>query len=171
MSAPTPSATNMPQILPSETKSACCSPKNEMESPWIKRVNIICSIAIGVFSATLAPELFAASLAVGFVAGGLYVLSTYWQKEIVLPESKGVPVCAIGYMELLSKRRFPPIMGLAVTSALLSRHIHHDPQFYVPFCGLFLGFWIGIESANTLKDLGGRMFSRAPTPKHACCQG
>ena len=124
--------------------SSCCG-GGETKSVWIKRVDTICRLAIAVFAAVIAPHYFIVSSFIGLAVGALYATTRYIQHLPMFPDGTSKPVCAQGYMDFLAGMRFPPVVGTAATTAFIAAHMRHDPQFYVPFCGLFLGFMAGRE--------------------------
>lgn len=146
----------MPAALTSPLQMNCCSRPEKPSccelpaktSPWLKTVDLVCRVAIGLFAAFQAPISFAFSLSLGLLIGAAYAITRLYQNKPLFPEGQGKPVCAQGYMEFLSGMRFPPHIGSVATTAFIAAHMRHDPQFYVPFCGLFLGFCLGIESAT-----------------------
>ena len=146
--------------------SSCC-PSDEAVHPWIKQVDTICRIAIAVFAVVIDPVYFAVSFTIGTIAGAAYAASRYIQHKVMYPEGKSKPVCAQGYMDFLAGMRFPPPIGTLATAEFIGAHMRHDPKFYVPFCGLFLGFFVGRESVSIGKDLGGRLFNKVEAP--CCC--
>lgn len=131
----------------------CCRSKKKPQ--WLKYVDLVCRVALGVFAGFLAPLPLIISLSMGIGVGSLYWLAGHWSKELLMSSGETKPVCAQGYMDYLSGIRFPPVIGSMATATFIAAHMRHDPQFYVPFCGVFIGFWIGREGA----DLGGRAFS------------
>jgi hypothetical protein len=134
----------------------CCEAK-VVESEYLNKIEIICRIALGVFATMLSPWTFTISLNIGFTIGAGYSLINYWQNEPI-SASRGKPICAQGYMNFLSGMRFSPLIDSLATTTFIGAHMRHDPQFYVPFCGLFLGLWLGREMVCASKDLGSRLF-------------
>ena len=164
-----------PSITIQNADSSCCSP-NVAVPPWLKKVELVCRIALAVFAAVKAPILFAISSGVGFVCGIGYAVVKLLQATPMAPEGSEKPVCAQGYMDFLSGMRFPQPIGTLATTAFIAAHMRHDPQFYVPFCGLFVGFWFGKEAVVVTRDLGGRCFNYIETrrqlaqpPQRSCC--
>jgi hypothetical protein len=129
-------------------KSTCCTTKKETDSLQ-KIVDTTCRVALGIISAICAPLQFALSFIAGFFAGSVYEIK--YQSPFADADSK--PVCAQGYMDFLSGTRFPPPMVTLATAAFIAEHTCHHPQFYSPFCGLFLGFWVGRHGADYARDL------------------
>lgn len=142
-----------------ESSPSCCQAKPTSSSRnWQKVVDLICRLAIGVFCAVLSPLAFAASFGLGIALGATYAISRICQNKPMFPDGQSKPVCAQGYMDFLSGMRFPPTVGTLATTAFIGAHMRHDPQFYVPFCGLFLGFWIGREAAQSIRDIASWKF-------------
>lgn len=137
---------------PMPSISGCCGGEAS-HSPWLKRIDTICRVAIGVFSAFIAPTYFAISFAIGFVSGAVYAATRYFQNKPMFPEGTSKPVCAQGYMDFLTGMRFPPVVGTLATTAFIAAHARHDPKFYVPFCGVALGFLTGREIVTLGKRL------------------
>lgn len=152
-------------------QTSCCAPNNTDNSApaWLKQVDVVCRVALGTFAVYLAPIVCSISLSVGLVAGAAYTLARKWQQLPLMPFGESKPVCAQGYMDYLSGMRFPPLVGNLATATFIAAHMRHDPQFYVPFCGIFIGFWLGREAVT----LAGRAFSyfkpSAPAPIKTCC--
>lgn len=168
-----------PQTLRRQQENAqrsCCNSSQAPLPPWLKKVDLICRIALGALAALLAPVPFSISFSLGLVIGTVYAAERYLRKKPMFPEGESKPVCAQGYMDFLSGMRFPPIIGSLATATFIGAHMRHDPVFYVPFCGLFIGLWTGRESVTLLKDLSGRAYSyfhpktnMVQQPKKCCC--
>lgn len=137
-----------PKLSCCNETSTCCSTNKETYSLQ-KIIDTVCRIALGVFAAVCSPFEFAVSFASGILAGSIY--------EIKYPSSLGngdtKPVCAQGYMDFLSGTRFPPSVVTLATAAFIAEHTCHHPQFYSPFCGLFVGFWAGRQGVGIARDL------------------
>lgn len=142
---------------------SCCATDSE-PSPWTQRTDVICRIALTALAAAIAPWPMLISFSAGLIAGSVYAAVKLIQKQPMFPNGESKPVCAQGYMDFLSGMRFPPLIGTAATTAFIAAHMRHDPQFYVPFCGLFTGFWIGRETAILAESL----IHQKPTPKSCC---
>lgn len=143
--------------------TSCCATDNA-PSPWLHRADVICRIALTALAAVIAPWPMLISFSVGLIAGSVYAVVKLIQKQPMFPNGESKPVCAQGYMDFLSGMRFPPLMGTAATTAFIAAHMRHDPQFYVPFCGLFTGFWIGREAAILAKSF----IHQKPAPRSCC---
>lgn len=153
-------------------QTSCCNPKTE-EFRFQKTLDNICRIAIGVFAAIHAPLPFLVSFQIGLLTGIGYAVYRLYQNKPMLPDGENKPVCAQGYMDFLSGMKFPPPAGTIATAVFIAAHTRHDPAFYVPFCGLFMGFCLGRQGTVFSKDLLGHAVSFFPTRKvdvkqHAC---
>jgi hypothetical protein len=140
--------TTLPAIASSpfsKPAPACCSAAAK-PSPLEAKLDTICRIALGVFAALCAPITFAITFGAGLIAGAVYAFTKISQNQPMYPDGQNKPVCAQGYMEFLSGMKFPPAVATVATAAFIAAHTRHDPLFYVPFCGLFLGFWLGRQS-------------------------
>lgn len=146
--------------------SPCCRTKSDTSSVALKNVDIVCRIAIGIFGTFIAPAPLLISFGIGVIGGSVYAATRHIQNKPMYPNGQSKPVCAQGYMDFLSGMRFPPVVGTIATTAFIGAHMRHDPQFYAPFCGFFLGFWIGRESVTFCHDLAGRL---KPAPRGSCC--
>ena len=127
------------------SSTSCCSGK-EKKDPLLTKIDTLCRLTIGVIGAIIAPIYLFVSLSVGTILGASYAAVRIYQGKTLFPEGESKPICAQGYMDFLSGMRFSPVMGTLATTAFIVAHMRHDAKFYVPFCGLFLGFWIGREA-------------------------
>jgi hypothetical protein len=144
----------------------CCNTQSILPS-WVKKVEVVCRIALGIFAAWLAPTPFAISFAIGVTFGAAYAIERFSRHQPMFPNGESKPVCAVGYMDFLTGMRFPPLVGSLATATFMGAHMRHDPQFYVPFCGALLGFWVGREATSAVRDMGGRAISFLNTSKDA----
>lgn len=123
-------------LLPiSNAISSCCATTSP--SSWTKKVSVICRIFLCVIGIAIAPVSFLTSLTLGMIIGTCYLLT----KKDFRDSGDSKPVCAQGYMDFLADMRFPTTAGTIATAVFIAEHLHHNPKFYVPFCGFFLGFW------------------------------
>lgn len=137
-------------IIP--TASCCTSNSTPHDSVrWHKNVDLICRIALAAFAAYIEWPLFSLSVSAGILLGAGYAITRYIQHQPMFPNGESKPVCAQGYMDFLSGMRFPPTMSSLATTAFIAAHMRHDPQFFIPFCGLFIGFWLGRETVSKIK--------------------
>jgi hypothetical protein len=152
-----PETVNEPPSCCQKKTLSCCEPS--APSPWLKKIDAICRIALGAFAAYIAPFFFTVSFMIGAAVGLGYSLHHYFQHRNPLPDGENKPICAQGYMDFLSGMRFSPMVGTPATAAFIAAHMRHDPQFFVPFGGFFIGFWVGKESASHAYYLSGRILS------------
>lgn len=152
-------------------ETSCCAPFSK-PSQLQKNIDILCRLALGVFAAIYAPLPFLVSLSTGLVGGAAYTFTRLYQNLSLFPDGESKPVCAQGYMDFLCGMRFPPIIGTLATATFIAAHTRHDPFFYAPFCGLFIGFWLGREGAMQGKNLMNYVFQPLTfkeKPKNSCC--
>lgn len=140
----------------------CCQSETTFPSViperWMSKVDMICRLAIGIFSYVISPLYFSFAFVLGAALGAGYALSRYWQSKPLAGPDSNMPICAQGFMTFLSKRKFSIEINTVVTALFIGAHVRHDPTFFVPFTALFLGFWVGNECSDLLRDLGGRTF-------------
>lgn len=105
----------------------------------------ICRVALGVLATYIAPMACMVAFGGGVVMMVTYSISVLKQKEGMVERGNSKPVCAQGYMEMLSGIRFSASANLVATTAFIAMHIAHTPAFFVPFTGFFLGIWVGHE--------------------------
>lgn len=148
------------------TEKSCCGKKQGQEE-MLKLLDKVCRIALAVFSAVIFPLFFQISFALGAIASMAYFAYTQGSDASV---GTLKPFCGQGYMEFLSGRAFSPWVAHVVTTVFVAAHIRHDPHFFVPFCGLFVGWWAGEEVATAAFNLGQRATAwlEAP-PANAHC--
>jgi len=157
MSSPEIATSFTIEISNPESKS-CCAPSPAANSS-VKLIETICRIAIGVFAYVTVPNLFIVSLSVGAAAGAAY---TFYEKRRGNDLNNARPGCAQGFVEYLSGTKFPDELIAVVTAIFIAEHVQHNPDFYVPFCGVWLGFAAGKNAINAL----GQSHSQSlhPTP-------
>lgn len=146
--------------------------------PWLSydRLEVICRVAIGALSLSIAPAAFVLSAAGGAgVAFGLRAWHHFTGEELASTGRR--PVCAQGYSEMLSGRRFAERVNLLVTAVFVATHTQHMPHFFVPFTGVYLGMWVTDTLVDAVDSGLARWQGPAATPDryaatstaHACC--
>jgi hypothetical protein len=148
-------------IMPSESGCAekCCCGTNQRSS-WVKTVDLVCRIALAAFSAWIAPIFFGLSFGIGTILGCGYALITFYRNKTLSDLGEAKPICAQGFMNYLSGLRYPAVINSVVTAVFIGAHVRHDPLFFVPFVGLFVGVWVGSSAITITRDLQGRVFQR-----------
>lgn len=137
---------------------------------FLQAVEITCRIALAAFAAFVAPIPFAISASIGACLGAGYALLVLLKKFHWTSVQNIMPACAQNFMEYLSGTKFPAVVARIVTAVFIGAHIYHDPKFFVPFCGVFLGFWIGKEVVHGCANLLGRGYKKfSPEPCGECC--
>lgn len=170
------SSLQMPMAMAAQTpqvQSGSCG-MEPAPSPWLKRIELVCRVALGVFAAYIAPLYFAISFSIGILIGAAYQIVVAIKNKTLLGAGEARPVCAQGFMEYLSGMKFAPEIAAVVTAVFIGDHVHHRPGFYVPFCGVFVGFWGGTQLTSALIGMGNRAASwikakPAPAPSGCCC--
>lgn len=146
-----------------EEPKGCCSKKAQDNAQWVQILSQVCRVALAVFAYIVSPLLFTVSFAAGVVSALAYIACTKGGDQ-----NLGTlrPICGQGYMEFLSGKAFPLWTVYVVTTAFIAAHVRHDPVFFVPFCGLFIGWWAG----STGYSFAHRMVSLPPEPVRSCCR-
>lgn len=155
----------------------CCDKKTETvkTSRLSQAVELVCRVALGVMAALAAPVPFAISFGIGAAAGVTYTVIQKLSKGKLSENADARPACAQGFMEYLSGTKFPAVVVQVVTAIFIGAHIHHQPGFYVPFCGVFVGFWTGKQASAGAQALSHKMVEwlrpskSEPPPKPCCC--
>lgn len=130
--------------------------REEKSSSLLTIIDRISRIALAAFALYLSPMTFVASCSIGFATGLSYGLYRHIKNQEPLPEGTGRPVCAQGYIDFLSGIRFSPLIGNLATAGFIAAHLRHDPGFYVPFSG----FFIGLGTGNDLSHLAHRLVKK-----------
>jgi len=133
-------------------KPSCCAVESKF-SYQQKVMDTICRLAIGVFAALSDPVSFFISFGIGLSTGLIYSIIKLRNNEEIFPGGESKPVCAQGYMDFLSGMRFPAPAGTIAMATFIVAHTRCDPTFYIPFSGVFLGFWAGTQGALYARDL------------------
>lgn len=124
--------------------SCCSSPSKGAKNIEFRNYKILESIyrvAIASFALFTQQVLFTYSFIVGFGATIAYRSWNALHNLSEQPTEKNRPVCAQGYMEMLSNRRYPDWVNLTVTALFIAVHIEHIPRWYVPLSGITFGIW------------------------------
>lgn len=115
------------------------------------------AVALGLFSAIIAPAAFIASFAFGAIIG-------LFGRDAVMVDGNrtgyAVSSCSRGFMEGVAGVRLPPYLSLAANVAVMSAHIEHHSAVFVPITGVILGMWAGAAAAPTI-DLYCRKIKKA----------
>lgn len=106
-------------------------------------VEVICRLALAIFAAILNFELFAITAGIGFALGIAY---TVYKNIVNEPIEVGLarPSCAQGFFDYLSGIRCPPLVSAVITAVFIGGHMHHS-SFYIGFCAVPFGIWIGSQ--------------------------
>lgn len=120
-----------------------CEARRAREQQLLRVLDTICRVALAAFCYVVNPWLFTVIASTGVVLSLGYVLYTQGGDQL---SGALRPFCGQGYMEFLSGKVFPQWTVRVVTTAFIAAHVRHDPAFFVPFCGLFVGWWAGSEA-------------------------
>ena len=114
-------------------------------------VELICRVALAIFAAILNLKVFAISASIGFSLGVGYAV---YKNIIDEPIEVGLarPSCAQGFFDYLSGMRCPPLVSTIITAVFIGGHMHHSP-FYIGFCGVPFGVWLGTQTAQVMWNL------------------
>lgn len=124
-------------------------------SDFVKKVQpiveLVCRVALAVFAAILNLKLFAITAGIGVAIGVVY---TVYKNIVKEPIEVGLarPSCAQGFFDYLSGIRCPAIVSTVITAVFIGGHMHHSP-FYIAFCGVPFGVWVGSQVAQVAWNL------------------
>lgn len=106
-------------------------------------MELVCRIALAIFGAFINFKVFAITAGVGIILGASH---TIYRNIIKEPIEIGLarPSCAQGFFDYLSNMRCPPIVSTIITAVFIGGHMHHSP-FYIGFCGVPFGVWLGTQ--------------------------
>lgn len=126
-------------------------------------VELVCRLALAVFAAILNLKLFAITVGVGAVLGISYAL---YKNIINEPIEVGLarPSCAQGFFDYLSGVKCPPLVSTVITAVFIGGHMHHSP-FYIAFCGVPFGVWLGTQATQITWNLAYRDIYNIPINK------
>lgn len=114
-------------------------------------VELVCRVALAIFAAIINLKLFAISSGIGVVIGVAYAIYKNILKE---PLEVGLarPSCAQGFFDYLSGLRCPALVSTVITAVFIGGHMHHSP-FYIGFCGVPFGIWLGSQAGQITWNL------------------
>lgn len=173
-----PQCQSCPEVkieVKAESNDCCSNQTGKKPVPaYVKAIELICRIAIAVFALVVQPVLFAISFGIGSAVGAAYAIYLKIKNDPNSLEGDAQPVCAQGFMEYLSGMKYPLGISTAVTGIFIAEHVYHNPCFYVPFAGFFVGLWAGKEATLGACTLAGHAASwfdskGEPKQKPSCC--
>ncbi len=132
---------------------SCCGGSSNRLDRLIPLLDKVCRVALALFAISINSYLFTTSFIIGAAMALLYVAGTRGGDQ-----NFGTlkPVCGQGYMEFLSGKVWPLWTVHIVTTAFVAAHVRHDPAFFVPFSGLFIGWWAASEVGSAAWQIGKR---------------
>lgn len=114
-------------------------------------VEKITVIALGVFAAFTAPELFIPAFAIGALIGAFMPKQSSHRHDHHHPIDGG---CSHGFIEERLGVKLPDSLSLLAGAAVMAVHIDHHADVFVPIVGLTLGIWTGNLVAASLNYCG-----------------
>lgn len=120
-------------------------------TPLCAAISKISRIALLALSYSVAPTITLISFSIGFSAGLAYEMALPVTGDFLPRGGNLMPFCGEGYMEFFSDTKFPESSVRIVSALFIADHIDHSPNFYAPFCGLFVGLFVGRESVGYAK--------------------
>lgn len=139
-------------VLPVSVKNGdCCSSKQVQSNKALKKVELICRIALGVFGFIMDAGVFLLTATSGALLGAGYAFYKIYKGENV-KEGLARPSCAQGFFDYLSGIRCSPVLSAVITAIFIAGHMHHS-SFYVGFCGVPWGFFIGFQGVIKAREL------------------
>jgi hypothetical protein len=108
-------------------------------------VEKICVIALGIFAASIVPELFIPAFAIGALIGACTSKQSSHQHH-----HSNDSGCSHGFFEDKLGVKMPESLALLAGTAVMAVHIDHHAGVFVPIAGLTLGIWAGSITAADL---------------------
>lgn len=108
-----------------------------------KKVEMVCRIALAIFAVIINFKVFAISAGIGVIIGIAYVVyKKVKNEEDAVGQAR--PSCAQGFFDYLTGIQCPPLVSTIITAVFIAGHMHHSP-FYIGFCGVPVGIWVGTQ--------------------------
>lgn len=139
-------------------KPPCCQEPVKVEhvkakqtstTPFWKKLEVICTIALCAFAAYANWAVFALSLGVGIAYQAFKMACKVHQKG----KGEQRPGCGQGFGELLAQLPLLSPEIVLATSYVAWRHLRHDPRGFVPFVGFFVGMGAAHHAVTYLKKV------------------
>lgn len=122
---------------------------NEKNQDTIFRmIEKISVIALGIFAAITAQQLFIPAFAIGSLIGICMPKQTTPRHS---HQHTGDDGCSQGFIERRLGVKLPDSLSLLAGAAVVAIHIDHHADVFVPIVGLTLGVWAGNLIAPSLK--------------------
>lgn len=156
-----------PKVPPQTPVENCCAPPKSQR--FLTAVETICKVALSIFAAYVSPLYFSVSALAGILAGMGYAIYKICSKDPIL-QGDARPSCAQGFFDYLSGIRCPRLASAVITAVFIAGHMYHSP-FYVAFCGVPIGFFVGSQITIKGWNLGSKVFKKieAPPQRRSCC--
>ncbi len=144
----------MALVVPIEPKPPLSKKLAEFAKRLQPIVELVCRIALAIFAAVLNLKVFAITTGIGITLGFAY---TVYKNVIKEPIEVGLarPGCAQGFFDYLSGIRCPALVSTIITAVFIGGHMQHSP-FYIGFCGVPFGVWLGSQATQVVWNLAYR---------------
>lgn len=103
---------------------------------FVEKVSVV---ALGIFAAVTAPELFIPTFAIGALIGICVPIKASHRHHHHSVEGG----CSHGFMEERLGVKLPDSLSLLAGAAVVAVHIDHHADVFVPIVGVTLGVWAG----------------------------
>lgn len=129
--------TSAPAHTSCKTEHSCFANKKfRLVMAILEKISLI---ALAVFAAYTAPELFFPFFGFGVLLGAYL----HWGEKKEHHDHDHGGGCSQGFIEQLTGVKLPAPLGLAANVAITVCHIDHHASVFVPLIGLNSGMWIG----------------------------
>ncbi len=142
--------------------TATALPRPSTAQSLMRVLEKVSAIALGVFSALINPPLFGAYFLIGAAIGAYSTLMNSNSR----PHDHIASACSQSFLEQITGVNLPPPISLAANVAITVCHIDHHANVFVPLTGLFMGAWLGKESAYAAVSLCQKIHTLAS--RHHC---
>lgn len=163
----------------------CCRPAPVMPTPpppeapsrlelrLLAAIELISRAALAAFALVMSPENFLLFGGIGLATGIAYAIYKIIRNEPIEP-GLARPSCAQGFFDYLSGMRCSGIVSTVITTVFIAGHMHHS-SFYVGFCAMPIGIFVGAQIVAVSWSLSHRSVkpivpSALPTAKPSCCK-
>lgn len=156
-----PAAPNAPDVPAAPSR---------LETKLLQAIELICRAALAAFAFVMAPEYFLLFGGIGVATGIVYAVYKIIRNEPIEP-GLARPSCAQGFFDYLSGMRCSGIVSTVITAVFIAGHMHHS-SFYVGFCAMPIGIFVGAQFVAVGWSLANRnVKSIVPpvVPPKACC--
>lgn len=126
--------------LPSPLRPLSISLPDFSSAPWIRTLEKVSAVGLGVFSLLASPTLFLPFFAGGAILG---FCQTPEQSHPAECEHGRGPSCSGGFLEQITHVKSPALVALVANVAVTYCHIEHHTRVFVPIVAVTLGMAAG----------------------------